>query len=254
MIYQNKFVAVVKSKGKVLRERDPGCVHLPFGSEYTLLLKNFSINRAVVEVEVDGKDALDGSSLVIAANDTLELKGFMRGGQGKKAFKFIQKTKEIAEHRGDRVEDGFIRITFSYEQPTTTWVTTSSPSATNYLLSYQPVHKSSPYRGQWSTTVPYVSTCFVANSLGDSNMKSSAPREEEGITVAGSDINQVFTDTTVGPVLPQDPIILRLFGEHKGTRVKKPLTVKAKVQCSTCGRQAKSSMKFCSNCGTALDW
>ena len=101
MMYQNKFVVCVKVDGKVVRERGDK-VYLPFGCEYTILLKNLNSHRAVVSVEIDEKDVCDGSQLVIPAHGETELKGSMKGGQGYRAFRFIEKTQEISDHRGDR--------------------------------------------------------------------------------------------------------------------------------------------------------
>ncbi len=47
MTYKENFVLVVKCKGEILRERD-GIVTLPFGSEYSILMKNLDHRRALV--------------------------------------------------------------------------------------------------------------------------------------------------------------------------------------------------------------
>ena len=44
MVYNEKLVASVKCNGKVLRE-DKDTVYLPFGSEYSILLKNMNITK-----------------------------------------------------------------------------------------------------------------------------------------------------------------------------------------------------------------
>jgi hypothetical protein len=68
-------------------------------------------------VWIDGQDVLDGKSLILNPNETVELEGFLRGMQGRNKFRFIQKTKEISDHRGDRIDDGLIRVEFAYEKP-----------------------------------------------------------------------------------------------------------------------------------------
>ena len=78
MVYSNKFVAVIKCNGKILRETSKdNDVILPFGTEYSILLKNLDHRRAVAEVSIDGTDVLNGRRLVIDANDNTELKGVM---------------------------------------------------------------------------------------------------------------------------------------------------------------------------------
>lgn len=113
-MYKEKFVTVVKSNGKILREHD-GIVTLPFQSEYSILMKNLESRKAEVKITIDGKDVLDGSILVMP-NSTFELEGFLSGYRTTNKFKFIQKTKEIIEHRGDKIDDGLIRVEFVYEK------------------------------------------------------------------------------------------------------------------------------------------
>jgi hypothetical protein len=49
-------------------------------------------------------------------------------------------------------------------------------------------------------------------------------------------------------------IVLKLLGETPDNKpVLKPVTVKAKPKCTTCGRQNKAHAKFCVECGTALE-
>jgi len=115
MTYKEQFVAEVKVNGKILRVRNDE-VFLPFGSEYSLLLKNLNSKRASVKISIDGTDVLDGNALVVGPNQTAELEGFLKGSTGKNKFRFIQKTKEIQEHRGDKIDDGIIRIEFAYEE------------------------------------------------------------------------------------------------------------------------------------------
>ena len=116
MTYADKFVAEVKQGGKILRVKD-GAVFLPFGSEYSILLKNLNSKRASVKVSIDGEDVLDNHSLVLDVNASTELQGFLRGNVARNRFRFINKTKEISEHRGDRADDGLIRIEFAFEKP-----------------------------------------------------------------------------------------------------------------------------------------
>lgn len=119
MVYSEKFVAVVVCDGKILREKrvdGEDVVKMPFNSEYSIKLKNLNSVRALVSVEVDGKDVLDGKNLIIDANEDFDLKGFLKGYEATNAFKFIKKTQEISDHRGDKIDDGFIRITYQFEK------------------------------------------------------------------------------------------------------------------------------------------
>lgn len=116
-MYSNKLIACVKAGGKVLREQGEN-VFLPFGSEYTLWFKNEHTRKVQVNVEIDGTDVLFNKSLIINAGETADLKGFVRDmmGNDNRAFKFITKTKEISDFRGDKIEDGLIKITYQFER------------------------------------------------------------------------------------------------------------------------------------------
>ena len=99
-----------------------------------------------------------------------------------------------------------------------------------------------------------LSNCNIGNL---NKLKKSEIPEDEGITVKGSKTNQQFNYGSVGTLeLNSSVIIIELKGTTKRAgkviTVKKPITVKSKVQCSTCGKKWKSSMSFCGNCSTAL--
>jgi hypothetical protein len=78
---------------------------------------------------------------------------------------------------------------------------------------------------------------------------------ETGITVPGSKSEQKFQTTTVGALDPTiHNIVLRIVGDLGNNKpVDKPVTVKHKPKCVTCGHQNKHNAKFCVECGTALE-
>ena len=47
-------------------------------------------------------------------------------------------------------------------------------------------------------------------------------------------------------------IVLHLRGQVGAVPVVKPITVKARPQCSSCGKVNKAGTEFCGKCGTAL--
>lgn len=123
-MHKSKFVACIKVAGKVLRERNE-TVKLPFGSEYSIFLKNLNSVRALVKIEIDGQDVLGGNDLVVQPNSTVDLERYLNNGnlnEGNR-FKFIERTSKIEDHRGVGAEDGLVRITFQFEKPATTWNT-----------------------------------------------------------------------------------------------------------------------------------
>ena len=96
MMYNNKLAMAVKVNGKVLREFKEGDnfkSYIPFGSEYSIYIKNMNSVRALVSISIDGEDVADGDQYVVNANSTLEIERFMRNGnlnEGNR-FKFIER-------------------------------------------------------------------------------------------------------------------------------------------------------------------
>jgi hypothetical protein len=115
-MYNSNLAIAVKVGGKVLRE-DNGKVLLPFGTEYTIYLKNTSMERCKATILVDGKNILGESSIIIPANDSIEVSRFMVDGNTSEgnSLKFIEKTEKISEHRGDRIEDGLVTVQYEFE-------------------------------------------------------------------------------------------------------------------------------------------
>ncbi len=117
-MYNQKLVASIKVKGKILREfKDT--VYIPFASEYSILLKNLNTVRAVVNVFVDGENAVPGG-LVIDPGRSVDLERWIKNGnlsEGNR-FKFIERTAAIEEGpRGIKEEDGLIRVEYQFELP-----------------------------------------------------------------------------------------------------------------------------------------
>ena len=266
MTYKDAFVVEVKCKGKILRIKDD-FVHLPFGSEYSIYLKNLSSKKASVTIHIDGQDVLDYSSLILNANTSTELEGFLKGTIATNKFKFINKTKEIQEHRGDKIDDGIIRVEFAYEIPEPIIKKTiineeyhhhyhnDNPFHWDYhntlYTSYNSSDGNSTIRGM-STSVK--ESNVTMDSLGTESL--SAPLSDEGITVKGSEINQQFRYGSVGTLEPAEVIIIRMKGINNKQNItfqSLPLTIQSKLTCSSCGKSYKSSFKYCPNCGTYLE-
>ena len=249
MMFKSDFVAVVVSSGKIMREAVDSLgeitVRLPFGSEYSVRLKNLNTVKAVANVEIDGRDA--GRGIIVAPGDTVELKGFLEGLRVKNRFRFIQKTETISKHRGDRIDDGIIRITYKFEKV------------------YEPI-KLNPYvQHPWypgSTYWTYTTQDTTYNTSGPLNRVGSVSNQvfcnsvcEPGITVKGSETRQDFVYGNVGFLEETEHAInIKLVGHDRisGKIVNKPITTKTKVFCSTCGKKCKSSYKFCPRCSTYL--
>jgi len=250
MMYKNNFVVVVKCNGRILRERN-GNVMLPFGSEYSILLKNLDSRRAVVKVDVDGENVLDNDRIIVPAYNTVELKGKMKSGKVRHTFKFIEKTEEISNHRGDRADDGLIRVECWFEKPPVTWIYYQEPL---YQFPVQPLVKRSG-GDYWSSSEMTTGGMIGASNVNFCcNVSASASTGKDGITVQGSKTNQDFSYDTVGALeTSSHVIVIQLRGFSKKNRVTRPVTVRTRFRCPTCGRRSKSFAKWCHNCGTNLE-
>lgn len=258
MMYRERFVAVVKCDGKILREQGDS-VFLPFGSEYSLLFKNLESRKALVKVSIDGSDVLNGRALLLPANSEIELERFVDGDMRRgNRFKFIQKTQQIVDHRGDRVDDGLIRVEFQFElyKPVTVYE--------NYYLwpmLYPLPQQPTTYKFWCGSNTPIYSSSSGAptsdkmNLTYNINVQYSNISQDEGITVKGSESNQSFEYGLIGQLEPNsNVIIIRLRGiKDSGLKIDEPITVQTKLICPTCGKKASSNSKYCSRCGTFLN-
>jgi hypothetical protein len=290
MTYKERFVASLKTNGRVLREHD-GIVTIPFGTEYSIYLKNLESKRVAVKIHIDGQHI--GRDLIVEPNDYIEVERFITDLIHGNKFKFIQKTEEIAEYRGDRVDDGMIRVEFRYEKAKPVVKKTiieehhhidhwhyndhywpypiirylDSPSYPPQYGTYGMTSGSCTSKGMSSGNISssgssevgasfnYTSCNLNENkSFADLTNTFTTPLPDEGITVKGSESGQRFYEGCIGELEENsDVIILQLRGVNsKGVEVKKPLVVNDKLTCSSCGRSNSSDHKCCSNCGTAL--
>ncbi len=274
MVFKNNFVSAIKVNGKVLRE-DKETVSLPFGSEYSVLLKNLNSVRAMVKVSVDGQDATEGTWLVVPANSNIELERFIRNGnlQAGNKFKFIERTAEIEEHRGIGSDDGLVRVEYKFERK----VEEVPVTHYRYCDKWVPVER--PYRPYpWyydNITYTTNSGCFgnSQRSLGgiQSTLTSSQSGQavncstadfskeversaynDQGITVPGSESHQSFTSTSWFDTEASNVLVIKLRGEVGGNKVAEAVTVQHKPKCFTCGKYNQAASKFCNQCGTSL--
>lgn len=272
-MYRNNLVVAIKHNNKVLRERGSR-VTLPFGSEYSLLVKNLNSRKVSVNISIDGEDVLDNKSILIEANLSMELDGFIKGMSAKNRFRFIKKTKQISEYRGDKADDGLIRVEFAFEKEKSTiiyhhheyhdyW---SPPRRPCPREPFGPIkyYTGSPIYGNGFTndgTSDIAYSCSgdikAFNSNGGkvgSKVRSMLVDNEDGITVKGEEIDQGFVHGYIGELENSQVMVIHLCGEKpNGTTVSKPITVKTRLRCKTCGVLSRSSAKFCRNCGTFLE-
>jgi len=260
MMHYDKFVVAVKAGSKFLRDED-GVVRLPFGTDYNLYLKNLNSRDAVVSVSIDGKDVLGGNKLVIRANYSGDLLGFMEGDSVKNAFRFIELTKQLEERLGYSPEDSLIRVEVTYrkEKPIqqivdlvykyNPWDYQPRPHIwyTDYYTSVnKPIDRN-------VTVSCYASACLDGGNIG-STKNTSFSTSDVGITVKGQECNQDFSTTYINDLEDQSHVlVLRLSGyKEDKSKIEKVVGTQEKLECPTCGIKNDNKSKFCVNCGTFL--
>jgi hypothetical protein len=279
MMYKKNYVLALKIGGKILRESSES-VEIPFGYEYSVLLKNLHGVRATAALSVNGTEV---GTFIVPANGEIEIERFMKNGNmnGGNKFKFIERTASIEEARGIQVDDGLVRVEFKKEKL----------YAPPPIVYYEPQYCFPPYRPYryWGDTT------LTCNSLGGltrsseprgmmTNSSSSGMRSGRGasgvcgqnmmsseasvtmdmlsddsevgaaagITVPGSASNQQFQTGAWFPTEESEVLVLHLVGTHGKKKVQTPVTVDIRPVCQTCQKRSKSNAHFCKHCGTSL--
>ena len=243
MMYNNKLVASIKVNGRILRE-NKDTVLIPFGSEYSILLKNLHTSKALVSVFIDGDNVVPGG-LIVESGCDINLERWIKNGNMSEGncFKFIERTAHIENSsRGIQLEDGLIRIEFQFEKP---------PIVYRHPTSWDTAFGTAFQNGPTTT---YSTGILRSIDNNTTIIAQSASLNDIGITVPGSKSNQQFVTGHIG-VLESEKhsIVFKLLGETAdNTAVTNPVTVKQKLVCQTCGHTNKASAMYCNKCGTAL--
>jgi hypothetical protein len=264
MMYANKLIASLKANGKILREfKDT--VYIPFGSEYSILLKNIDTRRVIVNVYIDG-DNMTPNGFVLYGGQEVDLERSIKNNnlnEGNR-FKFIERTGSIEKHRGIKLEDGLIRVEYQFEkiQPNwycnaTTWHNNTATYNPNILRNTITSHGLGCVSS--TTTMGIVQNSAISQYQPDATYSSTATvttasLNDVGITVPGSVSNQTFsTASWFATEAEKHSIVLKLLGETPDNKpITQAVTVKNKPKCVTCGKQNKATAKFCTECGTGL--
>lgn len=290
-MYSNKLIACIKADGKILREKGEN-IFLPFGSEYTLWFKNEHSRKARIQVSIDGTDVLFGRAIILDAGETMDLKGFVRdvNGNDNRAFRFITKTQEISDFRGDKIEDGLIKVTYQFEKEQNVvehihhtyhhydhyrhpiWISNkpswpynnpiifgSSQNNTNDNIFSKSINTNNVSVTAGESTENYSTTSVncsfdVDNVLRSTNVNTSMNvSDDPGITVEGSDTGQSFRLGSIGELEAKvHTMVFSLKGLTENQEIVQPVTVKSKKQCPSCGKKWKGTFEYCPHDGTFL--
>jgi len=239
----------VKVNGKTLREswRDgEKTVFLPYGTEYSLLLKNNNNHRALAKITIDGMDAIQ-NGVVIRESGSVELERFLLDGdlsRGKR-FRFVSLDHPDV---GDPSSpyNGLVEVEFTeelaFKMDTKVYVPPQEPA----------------WPKEWQTT--YWSNANDFSPRGDAVKAyhattgglsgGSVCSSDAGATVEGSESNQVFGTTRWGMSGCSESLRVRLRAG------KSPVLVSDTryKYCPECGRKSKRGNRYCPHCGHRLDY
>ncbi len=236
MMYNNKLIACIKANNQILREFND-IVKLPFGTEYTIFIKNLHNKPAKLSIEIDGISVFDKRQLIVEPNSSTEITRFVKDLSTGNSFKFIERTETIENHRGVKAEDGIVRISWKYADK----IQTHS--------FYGNIQDSSGYYNQHSPM-----RAKSANVAATAAYSCSVTQNDAGITVPGSINNQPFKQNTDCLIeeTTEHVMVFKLLGYSGHHLVTVPTTVTEKIECATCGKKNQPTANFCSYCGTCL--
>lgn len=250
MMYDSKMVVCLKVGRRVLREfKDE--VYIQYGSEYSLFVKNLNSRRASVDITIDGTPIFaNGESLVVNGNTEVDVERFVTNNSRGNRFKFIERTAKIEQHKGIGSEDGLIRVAFQYEKPVV-----RQQSVFRNFDSNPTIYGTSAVRNGLSQNA-FLNQVNVGSTMDSFVTDTSAKAKNDvGITVPGSISNQKFQ--SVASFALEDEthvIVLKLLGDiGQNVKVDRPITVKTKLECKTCGTKSKATAKFCPECSASLE-
>ena len=255
MMYCEKLVACVKVGDKIIREQGEN-VYLPFGSDYSIYLKNLHTSICAVSITIDGEDVLSNHNILIDPKTSMELEGFLNdNGRAKNKFRFIEKTEQISEYRGDNIEDGLIVITYKFVEPRLTFsgLMDVRGSDSNFGGNNDPL---SPYyhAPQWTCSAGDPTYGQVTTTCSTQYMVNCTPVNDLGITVKGQRTNQNFRESKIHHNYGEEKtMVLHLKGVTiKNEKIATVKSTRQKIKCPTCGLLNKSYSKYCNRCGTSI--
>jgi hypothetical protein len=246
MMHSNNFVVCVLHNGKPVEESVGGVVALPFGTEYSIRLRNKHSRRAVAKVWIDEENVSEGG-IVVYPNAYQDLECHVNN---KRKFKFVsaESPEAVDAGKNNKSDDsnGIIRVEWRLE--------VEPPKPPEKI--YYPV----PVNPWWPPTYPYLKlldggggASYGCNTntgqpCGFTSEDSTISRRSlaEGCTVEGNLSGQTFDliHLNLEKTITEIRIVLRGY-------VSSAYKSETKF-CSSCGAPRTKKAKFCVNCGNAL--
>ncbi len=248
-MYKNGYVACIKVGGKHYNG-DSKEVHIPFDSEYEILLKNKNSKDCVVDVYIDGKK-ISQYEFIIRAHSQIVIERFVENVNEGQKLKFVPLDDDSVSDKKNR-DNGEIEVRF-YPARNYDWETIKTPELNKPNWWF--------YSKDWATTsdyLPYDHNNFtLPSSLGastplcyttDANIKCSSAcvPDDAGATVDGGKSYQNFGVANLD-VDRSNVTVIKL--KLKGTHEPKLNELREHLFCANCGQRRDAHDNFCPNCG-----
>ena len=127
-------------------------------------------------------------------------------GSDNRAFKFITKTQEISDFRGDKIEDGLIKITYQFEKEVTKYDAINHHHHDKWDGTYYP--PGSPWFGTTSNNGPLMGKIYTSNmnqnslfrdmKFSDSSLKGETNIGATNAVFGAKAVNLSTTRTAIG--------------------------------------------------------
>jgi len=162
MFYENLAVSI-KVNGRFIKENKSE-FNIPFGSEYVIYIKNQDSRDALIKnINIDGKNVLGNTQLIVKSNSFIELEGFVEYGNITNKFKFVEVSKVDSISAETSPENGQIRIEFCFTKKKETKIV---EEITNHKDYYYPIYEPWYYPYYPKRTSPWISPFIYSNNNG----------------------------------------------------------------------------------------
>lgn len=277
MAYRDSFAAAILVDGKVQKETSDNTVTIPYGTEYTIRLKNKSRKRSVSDIYIDGRIVVKG--MIVPANDTVDLERFVNDNLNEgNRFKIVRKDDSRVEQPDDS-EVGNLEIRFYLEKDKPEVKVVEHHSCAHRAFDHCARCCYDHYCGicnphrHWPSPrdIPYKNTWYgidLSEKIGEPHFDTVSPKGMRGSTLSSQSVamNNVQCSTTLdmanseaAATVEGSKSFQRFVTASIDVDYDKPVTLMLKlrgvskiIDTCKCGYKRKQADRYCPTCGNEL--
>ncbi len=226
-MFHNQFVMSLKYNGKIIRDQKNE-VFIPFGSNYSLLMKNLSNRKVVVNLFIDGQHIFNNSALIMKPKSDIELDSFDNN-----KFIFYEKTNidNLKDFYSNDIRDSIIRVEYNFEYIEKI---NTQEHVVQVMIDNKPT---------WIYNVDSNGTMFYYYETYPTILD-----ECEKVVTYNND-----SKGSIGLLENSSDVIeLIVKGIRFNKKITSPIYTHYKLVCDHCNRKNNNNSVFCSNCGSIL--